>query len=62
MDKFLTESSQDFLNLSGHPNIGLFLIIAVNLYSYIDSDVRNIQKIKYFHDYFRPLRKLSNMI
>ena len=36
------------LNLLGSSNMGSFLTIVVKLYSYIDSDVGNLQKIKYF--------------
>ena len=44
------------LNLSGILDMGSFLTIVVKLYSYIDSDVRNLRKYEYFHDYFRPSR------
>ena len=33
--------------------------VVVKLYSYIHSDVENVQKIKYFRDYCRPFRKTS---
>ena len=38
------------INLSVPPTMGSLVIIVVKLYSYKDSDVGNIQKIKYFHD------------
>ena len=50
------------LDLLRHRNMGSFLSIVRKLYSYIDSDVRNLRKIKYFRDYFRPSRKTWNMI
>ena len=39
------------LNLSEPPKMGSYLIIVIKLYRYKDSDVGNIRKIKYFHDY-----------
>ena len=50
------------LNLSGLQNMGSFLLIVVTLYIYIYSDIGNIRKIKYFHDYFRHSRKAWNTI
>ena len=41
------------LNLSGLSKMGSFLIIVVKLYSYKESDVRNLRTIKYFRDYSR---------
>ena len=38
--------------------MGSFLSIVVKLYSYKDSDVGNLRKTKYFHDYFRHPRKV----
>ena len=47
MDKVLASAVffKFFLNLSGPPKIGSFLIIILKLYSYKDSDARNIRKI-----------------
>ena len=42
--------------------MGSFIIIVVKLYSYIDSDVGNLRKFKYFHDYLRHLHKAWNLI
>ena len=36
------------LNLLGHPKMESFLFIVVKLFSYIDSDVGNVLKNKYF--------------
>ena len=46
----------------GPPNMGSLLIIVVKLYSYKDSNVGNLRKIKYFRDYFRPSHKTWNTI
>ena len=32
--------------------MGSFINIVLKLYMYLDSDVGNIQKIKYFHNFF----------
>ena len=50
------------LNLSVPLKMGSFLSIVVKLYSYIDFDVGNLRKIKYFRDYFRPSCKTRNII
>ena len=44
------------VRVSGPPKMQSFLTIVVKLYSYKDSDIKNIQKIKTFHNYFRPSR------
>ena len=41
------------MNLSDISKMGPFLIIALKLYSYKDSDVRNLHNFKYFYEYFR---------
>ena len=46
------------MNLSGPWKMDPFLIIVLKIYTYIDSDVGNIEKIKYFCDYFRPSHKV----
>ena len=50
------------LNLLGISEMGSFLIIVLNLYSYKDIDVGNLRTIKYFRDYCRPFRNTWNTI
>ena len=49
-------------NISRILKMDSFLIIAVNLYRYKDSDVGNLRKIEYFNDYFRHERNARNTI
>ena len=44
-------------NLLGPQNMGSFILIVLKSYSYRDSDIGNLRKIKYFCDYFRPSHK-----
>ena len=50
------------LKLSGLSEMGSFLIIVVNLYSYKDSDVGNLRTIKYFRNYCWLFRNTWNTI
>ena len=51
------QSSYNYSKSLKVSEMGSFLILVVRLYSYKDSNVGNMLKIKYFHDYFRHSRK-----